>query len=1218
MLKKEISYYSIMNTDATYTEPRFIKEKNEPLRLVINTPLKPEGRRFNVIHSGKFSKKFRREIRRMYKIKPFQLPKIKTFERVGINVAGNIVEKSKEAKRYSYQFQYRFSYWQYPDLQNKEIDLHIPTKLPIPDKLVQFNFTMSNPTKNKVQKKINFLVDYYVDGYNNEDDGQSTNPTNFIKKENLTKMKKNIVNEPHLPIVVKSNFAIIPDSKHIDTKQKWNTGNNMCFYDYIKHLYGTKMENGKWNNKIPMELRLLANNKERLWEIMTGINDFDAEHIDGDWGVSKTMIERLCKRFEISCYLVNEADEFICYYQNNHPKKKKIPPIYALLTNGHFNPIITDHKKKSLQHRAMGSKKKKDKKRKEENKEVSENIEIVKIPIEGDMFEVLAQKIIETGKTPLPLGLRCDTNNFDGFMLEDEKYIYDTEDNQMGELFSKMRNEKWRGTGMKGYAMRMFEEKKYLKSNLTPELYELFTDRQVKDRSHRGFINGNFTLEDDLLAIDVNKAYTDCVLNPLDQWYIMGFDSVWLPFEKAIKGGHSPLLQDGFYYVETEDTLLFHRSNIYSKCIVELGLKEKIITRENIKKFLPTIKVVKKNRFKKLFDEYMNICPENKKVGKYCCNLMTGLLGIKSKKKIKTRLSTNFQDVAKYYNDYDKKQIFLQSTPLTNNKELYVFGVKNEIPKINNHLPNYIQILDNMNVRQYNMMKTFMKPEAFVSLRSGEVAIYRKVDMFCCKSEHFKRNWKSKLSKKIGGYKQEIPKKLFMSSYEFRSYILPEMDFERGNPEKFFSEKINDSNQFDLIEKWVMGHYEEKGNSKIHNNLKLKWNFTTTIKFEPKDRVLMIEGDGGTGKTHIIKKFDEKYRCLKMAFTNKACININGTTYHRGLGLNKRLEISPSKFNTIERDYDLIVCEEFSMNTAWIWNYILWLRKMTTLPIVLCGDWGQCRPVEKHTPRYNKYKFHPSVIKLVGKSKITLTKNHRCSDDKPFAEFLSKNKNNMNELDVSEFIYIKNLRQQKLPFITKHLCYYNSTRKKINREVSEKVLKRQGGIFYELKSGNKKDKNDKVEFAEQWADGVEYDDVPPKGKDKNPQQNIKIFTGTPMIARMTEEKGEKLFNNEDFVITEITEEKVKLQSQNRDLEYEISLAELQSKFLVAWCITTHKAQGQTIKENILIHDWGYMNNEIKYTAMSRATNSKRVFIENFTKANDFGGDNWIDCIKDGW
>ena len=372
----------------------------------------------------------------------------------------------------------------------------------------------------------------------------------------------------------------------------------------------------------------------------------------------------------------------------------------------------------------------------------------------------------------------------------------------------------------------------------------------------------------------------------------------------------------------------------------------------------------------------------------------------------------------------------------------------------------------------------------------------------------------------------------------------------------------------------------------------------------------MIEGDGGTGKTHIIQKFDEKYRCLKMAFTNKACININGTTYHRGLALNKRLRISPNKFNTIEKDYDVIICEEFSMNTAWIWNYILWLREMTTLPIVLCGDWGQCRPVEKHKTRYDKYKDHPAVKKLVGGAKITLTKNHRCANDKPFAEYLSKHKKDMNGIDVYDFEYHEHLNI----FITKHLCYYNKTRKRVNRQVAEEVIKRQqipATSIYKLEPYKpKKEKGKKVEdnsqFAHAWDDGVQYEDNPIKGKDKNPQQTIRIFTGTPMIARLTEEKGKALFNNEDFIITSITDEGVKLQSQNRDLTYEISLDELQSKFLVAWCLTTHKAQGQTIKQTIMIHNWLEMNNEIKYTAMSRATNAKNVFID-FQPTEDEAG-----------
>jgi len=1161
--------------EAPNPSPRFVKEKNEPLRFYVN--IGNQEKRFNVLRNGEFTKMFRKQIRKQYKKKAFNLPKnLKSFKNFGINSAGNIVDKSKRHKTYLVRGTQTFGYFAQPQL-SIFAESNLPTKLNRPNKVVPFSIKVSKKSKKNIQKELSKKADKIEEDY--QEHGLDIGSSNFVKLLSTSKPVISEIFEPSLPVIYRAEFGLIPDSKHIDHEQKWNSGEGCCFYDYMKEAYGTKMENGKWNNKIPKELRLVSQDKKRLWEIMTGINDFDAEHIEGDWGVSSDMIFNLCNRFEMSCYLINEKEEFICYYQNNHPKKKKIPPIYALLANGHFNPIITDHKKKSLQHRAMGGKKKK-KEMKEENKEVKDDLEIVKIELAGTMLEVLSQKIIETGKTPLPLGLRCDSMNFDGFMLDGKKYIYDTEDNQVGEMFANYKKEKWRGTGIKGYAMKMFEEKKYLESHLTPSLYKLFTNRQVKDRAHRGFILGQFDIEDELLAIDINKAYTYCVLYPLDEWYIMGFDSVWLdPPEK---------LEDGFYYVETEDRLLFHRSNIYSKCIVELGLKENIITNENIKKFLPPIRKQDKNRFVELFDEYMNLCPDNKKVGKFCCNLMTGLLGRKSKKKMKTRLSTNFEDVAKYYADFEKSQIFCKSTPLENNQELFIFGSINEIPSINNHLPSYIQVLDNMNVHQYNMMKTFMKPEAF-----GKMPIYRKVDMFCCEAKYFKRNWKSKLSKKIGGYKHEIVKKFYHSDYSWRHFELSINQSRRcSKPEKFFGYEINDSNQFDDIEKWVMGYYEEKGSSKI--------------TFEPEKQVLMIEGDGGTGKTHIIKKFDEKYRCLKMAFTNKACVNINGTTYHRGLALNKRLQISPNKFNTIERDYDIIVCEEFSMNTAWIWNYILWLRKMTTLPIVLCGDWGQCRPVENHKRRFDKYQYHPAVSKLVGASKIKLTKNHRCADDKPFAEYLSKHKKDMNGVDVYDFEYHDHLNI----FITKHLCYFNKTRKRINREVAEEVIKRQKipecNIYklepHKPKKGKKTEDN--AQFAHAWDDGVQYEDNPPKGTDKNPQQTIRIFTGTPMIARMTEEKGEKLFNNEDFKIISITEENVKLQSQNRDLEYQIPLAELQSKFLVAWCLTTHKAQGQTIKETIMIHNWLEMNNEIKYTAMSRATNAKNVFI-NFQPTEEY-------------
>lgn len=51
------------------------------------------------------------------------------------------------------------------------------------------------------------------------------------------------------------------------------------------------------------------------------------------------------------------------------------------------------------------------------------------------------------------------------------------------------------------------------------------------------------------------------------------------------------------------------------------------------------------------------------------------------------------------------------------------------------------------------------------------------------------------------------------------------------------------------------------------------------------------------------------------------------------------------------------------------------------------------------------------------------------------------------------------------------------------------------------------------------------------------------------------------------------------------------------KFVMAYCITTHKLQGQTVEENIVIHEAEKMNKNIIYTAMTRAKAYKNVFIE---------------------
>ena len=213
----------------------------------------------------------------------------------------------------------------------------------------------------------------------------------------------------------------------------------------------------------------------------------------------------------------------------------------------------------------------------------------------------------------------------------------------------------------------------------------------------------------------------------------------------------------------------------------------------------------------------------------------------------------------------------------------------------------------------------------------------------------------------------------------------------------------------------------------------------------------------------------------------------------------------------------------------------------------------------------------------------------------------------MVNINVSEFIL-----NDDEPIPTKNITYLNKTRKQVNTMISEMIISDREipeNMIFTIEP--KKKEADEEEFIEEpYLDTEEEEVEGEKKEDKNvkikkqepPTQKIRIFVGTPFIARVTEEKGVKLFNNEDFILEEVKEGMATLRSLNRKKDdphyrYEIEVEKLQSKFLVAWAITTHKAQGQTIKEKIRIWDWSYMNTELRYTAMSRVTRRQDVFIQ---------------------
>ena len=142
-----------------------------------------------------------------------------------------------------------------------------------------------------------------------------------------------------------------------------------------------------------------------------------------------------------------------------------------------------------------------------------------------------------------------------------------------------------------------------------------------------------------------------------------------------------------------------------------------------------------------------------------------------------------------------------------------------------------------------------------------------------------------------------------------------------------------------------------------------------------------------------------------------------------------------------------------------------------------------------------------------------------------------------------------------------NICFYNKTRKRINQKYNKKM-----GYFI-------------------------------KANQKDPYtQDMYVYEGLPVIARQTIQRGKVAMNNEQFVVNRVDNEGILI--KNDRITIRIDIDKFQKLFAMAYCITTHKSQGDTIKSKFTIYDWNAMDRHLKYTSITRGVNSNNIQIDN--------------------
>ena len=333
-------------------------------------------------------------------------------------------------------------------------------------------------------------------------------------------------------------------------------------------------------------------------------------------------------------------------------------------------------------------------------------------------------------------------------------------------------------------------------------------------------------------------------------------------------------------------------------------------------------------------------------------------------------------------------------------------------------------------------------------------------------------------------------------------------------------------------------------------------------------------GRAGTGKSYVCKegmknlnKIDIK--CKALAFTNKATIQLKGSTIHKFLAIDKEGKLNVRWARKQSKNIDVIFIDEISMIGSDLWKMLAEFKSYTNITFILIGDYRQLPPVKEDMGNWKDYFNHPTIKYLCNNVRCELGEMKRYDNklwnlledlwknkvwSKKTQEFMKKT----NKVTIDDLIYNKNI------------CYLNKTRQTINRLVQNKIKP-----------------NDAIL-------------VPYEGEENKYNQDIYLFQGAKLIMYHTTK--DKMFKKNEEVEVVGWDDKGVVVTNGTDqapLLYMTSKGRnrMHDMFLLGYATTIHKSQGDTIEGDVNIFNMDLLRSgwigdlssrKAIYTALSRA------------------------------
>ena len=326
-----------------------------------------------------------------------------------------------------------------------------------------------------------------------------------------------------------------------------------------------------------------------------------------------------------------------------------------------------------------------------------------------------------------------------------------------------------------------------------------------------------------------------------------------------------------------------------------------------------------------------------------------------------------------------------------------------------------------------------------------------------------------------------------------------------------------------------------------------------------------IAGSGKTYEGEQIFKNEKTDKKIVLSFTNKACNVIRKRFQDHNLEtdciytLSKYLNDEKLNINKIIEKLiklDTIWIDEVSMCPTRFLNiiYKAWLTKKMNgeeLKIILSGDMHQIISIENNK-RYNILKSYAINQMCPNYIKLKYRKESSRYDKKTYK--LIKNLLKTGKI---------NTKLNKIIYSETNLCKFNKTRQQINKLCDEKHKGKPIIFIYQGK-----------------------------------KEQYKVYEGLKLMCTNNLYKNE-MYNGEIYTLDKI--DGCNYTINNTEFEEE----EFKNNFIVAYCITACKYQGDKIECNYNIFDIEAMTANELYVGLSRTTNFNYIHLDNDKLKNKY-------------